>query len=91
MPHDIHEALTDPKLTLAIQEEMNVLLKNNTCTLSPLLEGKKKWEVYEFSLSNTQLMGQLKGTKQDWWQKDTHGHMTQITKKLSLKWKIEYN
>ena len=47
MPHDIHEALTDPKWTQAIQEEMNALLKNNTWTLSPLPEGKKivgcKW------------------------------------------------
>jgi len=47
VPAEIQEALSDPKWTHAINEEMEALLKNDTWTLVPLLEGKKaigcKW------------------------------------------------
>jgi hypothetical protein len=43
----IQEALSDPKWTHAIKEEMEALLKNDTWTLVPLPEGNKavgcKW------------------------------------------------
>jgi len=47
VPPGIQEALSNPKWTQAIKEEMEALLKNDTWTLVPLPEGKKavgsKW------------------------------------------------
>jgi hypothetical protein len=47
VPAGIQEALSDPKWTQAINEEMGALLKNDTWTLVPLPEGEKavgcKW------------------------------------------------
>ena len=47
IPTGVQEALFDPKWTQAIKEEVGALLKNNTWTIVPLLEGKKvvgcKW------------------------------------------------
>jgi hypothetical protein len=47
VPAGVQEALSNPKWTQAIKEEMEALLKNDTWTLVPLLEGKKavgcKW------------------------------------------------
>jgi hypothetical protein len=47
VPAGIQEALSNPKWTQAIKEEIEALLKNDTWTLVPLPEGKKivgcKW------------------------------------------------
>jgi hypothetical protein len=41
VPTNIHDALTDPKWTQAVKEEIEALLKNGTWTLVPLPKGKK--------------------------------------------------
>jgi hypothetical protein len=41
LPTNIHEALTNPKWTQAVKEEMEALQKNGTWTLVPLPKGKK--------------------------------------------------
>jgi hypothetical protein len=47
IPTNIHKALTNPKWTQAVKEEMEALQKNETWTLVPLPKGKKtvgcKW------------------------------------------------
>jgi hypothetical protein len=47
VPAGVQEALSNPKWTQAIKEEMEALLKNDTWTFVPLPEGKKavgcKW------------------------------------------------
>jgi hypothetical protein len=41
VPAGVQEALSNPKWTQVIKEEMEALQKNNTWTLVPLPEGKK--------------------------------------------------
>jgi len=68
VPTNVHEALTNPKWTQAMKEEMEALQKNETWTLVPLFPcpNERRWlGVNKCSPLNTRQMVQLTDTKQD--------------------------